>query len=65
MLSEFKKGKTSLKDEKREGRLWMALTNENVEKVRKVIDEDRHITYYQIEERLNIKATTINKMIHD
>ena len=36
------------------------MTNENVEKVRKVIDEDRHI-----EKSLKIKATTINKIFHD
>ena len=47
-FSEVKRENTSLKDEEKEGRPRTALTNENVVKVKKLIDEDRHITFNQI-----------------
>ncbi|CAH1999182.1 unnamed protein product [Acanthoscelides obtectus] len=46
---EFKRGRVSLSDESRVGAPKTAVTQENVDAVRKLIIEDRHVTYRKIE----------------
>ncbi|CAH1976783.1 unnamed protein product [Acanthoscelides obtectus] len=49
---EFKRGRVSLSDDPRVGAPKTAVTQENVDAVRKLIIEDRHVTYRAIEAKL-------------
>ncbi|CAH2000879.1 unnamed protein product [Acanthoscelides obtectus] len=49
---EFKPGGVSLSDHSSVGAPKMAVTQENVDAVRKLIIEDRHVTYLEIEAKL-------------
>ncbi|CAH1990849.1 unnamed protein product [Acanthoscelides obtectus] len=42
-----------------------AVTQENVDAVRKLIIEDRHVTYREIEASLKISKTSIQKILHE
>ncbi|CAH2003856.1 unnamed protein product [Acanthoscelides obtectus] len=42
-----------------------AVTQENVDVVRKLIIEDRHVTYREIEASLKISKTSIQKILHE
>ena len=61
----FKFGRTSLKDEPREGRPKSVVVTENIDAVRKLIEEDRHVTYLEIEASLGISATSTHKILHE
>ncbi|CAH2010775.1 unnamed protein product [Acanthoscelides obtectus] len=56
---EFKRGRLSLGDDPRVGAPKTAVTQENVDAVRKLIIEDRHVTYREIEASLKISKTSI------
>ncbi|CAH2000276.1 unnamed protein product [Acanthoscelides obtectus] len=62
---ELKRGRVSLSDDPRVGAPKTAVTQENVDAVRKLIIEDRHATYREIEESLKISKTSIRKMFHE
>ncbi|CAH1977550.1 unnamed protein product [Acanthoscelides obtectus] len=62
---EFKRGRVSLSDDPRVGAPKMAVTQENVDAVRKLIIEDRHVTYREIEVSLKISKTSIQKNLHE
>lgn len=62
---EFKFGRCSLKDQQREGRPKTAVLPKNVDAVRNLILEDRHVTYREIEACLNIGSTAIHKILHE
>ncbi|CAH1958285.1 unnamed protein product [Acanthoscelides obtectus] len=62
---EFKRGRLSLSDDPRVGAPKMAVTQENVDAVRKLIIEDRHVTYREIEASLKISKTSIQKILHE
>ncbi|CAH1963180.1 unnamed protein product [Acanthoscelides obtectus] len=49
---EFKRGRVSLSEDSRVSVPKTAVTQENVDAVRKVIIEDRHVTYREIEARI-------------
>ncbi|CAH1996019.1 unnamed protein product [Acanthoscelides obtectus] len=49
---EFKRGRVSLSDDPRVGAPKTAVTQENVDAVRKLIIEDRHVTHREIEAKL-------------
>ncbi|CAH1974497.1 unnamed protein product, partial [Acanthoscelides obtectus] len=51
---EFKRGRVSLSDDPRMGAPSTAVTQENVDAVRKLIIEERHVTYREIEAKLQI-----------
>ena len=61
----FKREKTSLKDEFREGRPNTAVVPENIDAVRKLIEEDRHVTYREIGAILGIGVKSIHTILHD
>jgi histone-lysine N-methyltransferase SETMAR len=63
--NEFNRGRSSLQDEFREGRPKSAVTPENIDAVRELIIQDRHVTYREIQASLNISMTPINKILHD
>lgn len=57
--SEFQRGRVSLTDDVREGRPKSAVTDHNIDVVRKLIKEDRHVTYREIQETLGIGMSQI------
>ncbi|CAH1986618.1 unnamed protein product [Acanthoscelides obtectus] len=54
-----------LSDDPRVGAPKTAVTQENVDAVRKLIIEDRHVTYREIEASLKISKTLIQKNLHE
>lgn len=62
---EFKRGRISLSDDPRAGAPKTAVTQENVDAVRKLIYEDRHVTYREIEASLGISKTSIQKILQE
>ncbi|CAH1988540.1 unnamed protein product [Acanthoscelides obtectus] len=62
---EFKPGRVSLSDDPRVGAPKTAVTQKNVDAVRKLIIEYRHVTYREIETSLKISKTSIQKMLHE
>lgn len=63
--TEFKRGRSSLTDEVKEGRPKSVVVPENIDAVRKLIEEDRHVTYHEIERCLSISMTSIHKILHE
>ncbi|CAH1968062.1 unnamed protein product [Acanthoscelides obtectus] len=55
----------SLSGDPRVGAPKTAVTQENVDAVRKLIIEDRHVTYREIEASLNISKTSIQNNLHE
>jgi len=53
------------KDEPRSGRPITKTTSENIELVRKVIEEDPHCNYEDIEAATLLSHGTINRIIHE
>ncbi|CAH1990549.1 unnamed protein product [Acanthoscelides obtectus] len=62
---EFKRGRVSLSDESKVDTPKTAVTQENVDAVRKLIIEDRHVTYREIKASLKISKTSIQKILHE
>ncbi|CAH2003858.1 unnamed protein product [Acanthoscelides obtectus] len=62
---EFKRGRVSLSDDPRVGAPKMAVTQENADAVRKLIIENRHVTYREIEASLKSSKTSIQKILHE
>ncbi|CAH1959522.1 unnamed protein product [Acanthoscelides obtectus] len=62
---EFKRGRVSLSDDPKVGAPKTAVTLENVDAVRKLIIQDKHVTYREIEASLNISKTSIKKNLHE
>ncbi|CAH1991124.1 unnamed protein product [Acanthoscelides obtectus] len=60
---EFKRGRVSLSDDPRVGAPKTTVTQENVDAVRKLIIEDRHVTYREIEASKMV-ATFVSKAGH-
>ena len=63
-FNEFNRGRRSLKDEDREGRPKTAVVPENIDAVRELIMQDRHVTYREIEASLGISSTSIHSILH-
>ncbi|CAH1975367.1 unnamed protein product [Acanthoscelides obtectus] len=62
---EFKRGRVILSDDPRVGAPKSAVSQENVDAVRKLIIEDRHVTYHEIEVSLKTSKTSIQKILHE
>jgi len=63
--SLFKRGRTSLEDDPREGRPRTSRTDENINAVLQLVREDRRIHIRTIEETLHISHGTIISILHD
>ncbi|XP_037952518.1 uncharacterized protein LOC119682999 [Teleopsis dalmanni] len=64
-LNEFNRGRRSLKDEFREGRPKTAVVPDNIDVVRELIMQDRHVTYREIQASLSISPTSIHSILHE
>lgn len=64
-FSGFNRGRRSLTDEFKEGRPKTVVVPENIEAVREVITQDRHVTYREIGASLGLSMTSIHKILHE
>lgn len=64
-FAEFQRERDSLSDALREGRPKSAVSPENIDAVRELIKEDRHVTYEQIQASLSISGTAIQTILHE
>ena len=62
---EFQRNKFSVQDAPRSGRPSTSLTERTIDAIRKIIEDDPHSTYEQIEAILGISSIAINSIIHD
>ena len=60
-FNEFNRGRRSLEDE---GRPKTVVVPENIDAVRELIMQDRHVTYREIEASLGISSTSIHSILH-
>ena len=64
-FNEFNSGRRSLKDEIREGRLKTAVVSANIDAVRKLIMQDRHVACREIDASLVFSHTNIHSILHE
>lgn len=63
---DFREGKREqLQDNSRPGRPIAETTNDNIERVRKIIDEDPHSTYNDIIAETSLSYGTVERILHD
>ena len=62
---EFQLNKFSVHDAPRSDRPSTSVTEQTIDVVRKIIEDDPHSIYQQIEVILGISSTTVNSIIHD
>ena len=61
----FREGREDVSDDPRSGRPISVLTDENIECVRQVIEDDPHSTYDDIMAETDLSRGTIERTIHD
>lgn len=64
-FGEFKRGRVSLEDTARSGRPTDVTTSEMILRVRKIVEEDRNVTYTEIQQALNIGSGTVKTILHE
>ena len=62
---EFQHNKFSIQDAPHSGRPSTSVTKQIIDALRKIIEDNPHSTYQQIEVILGISSTPINSTIHD
>ncbi len=63
-ILRFKEGTDDLKDFDRPGRPITAVTSANIDLIRRLIDENRHISYNQITAETSLGSSSIHEIIH-
>lgn len=63
--NEFKRGRCSIKDQRHEGRPNSAVLPVTIDAVRRLINEDCHISYDEIQACLGIGRSSIHKIIRE
>lgn len=63
--NEFKRGRRSLKDQRHEGRPNSAVLPVTIDAVRRLIEEDCHISYGEIQAYLGICKSSIHKILRE
>ncbi|CAF1157535.1 unnamed protein product [Rotaria sp. Silwood1] len=61
----FREGREDVSDDPRSGRLISVLTDENIELVRQVIEDDPHSTYDDVTVETGLSCDTKERIIHD
>lgn len=64
-MAEFKRGRSSTKDELRSGRPTDTLTPEAIEKVRKVVLKENQLTSRQIGERVKLRKAVVYRILSE
>lgn len=64
-FNEFKRGRTNLTDDLREGRPSTATTENNISVVQRMIETDKRVTYQQIRTSLGIGMSQVHKILHE
>lgn len=64
-FGEFKRNRTQLSDDIREGRPSTAVTEENINAVRLMIEAEKRTTYQQIRASLGIGMSQVQTILHD
>ena len=64
-FNEFNCGRRLLKDQVREGRPKTAFMSENIDAVRELIKQNRHVAYREIKAFLVISSTSIHSILHE
>ena len=64
-VNEFNRDHQSFKDEVREGRQKTDIVSENIDAMRKLLMQDRHVTYRELEASLGISATSLHSILHE
>ncbi|GBP27602.1 Putative uncharacterized protein FLJ37770 [Eumeta japonica] len=64
-FNEFKRGRTDLTDDLREGRLSTATTEDNISAVRLMIETFKRVIWRQIRISLDIGISRVHKILHD
>lgn len=62
--NEFKRGRPTLGDDERSGRPLTAVTEENVLAVKNLIQDNRRITYQEIQHILKIGSGSVHEILH-
>lgn len=64
-FAEFDRGRESLQDEYREGRPRSVVLPHNIDAVKNLINQDRHVTYQEIQSSLGISPTSVHSILHE
>lgn len=64
-VKKFKKGREDVGDDPKSGRPSTAKTQENVEKVGRIVQGDRRLSIRAISELTNINKETVRQILHD
>ena len=64
-FNQFNCGRRSLKDEFRKGRPKTAIVPENIDAVRELTIQDRHVTYRKINASLGNSLISMHSILHE
>ncbi|GBM47827.1 Putative uncharacterized protein FLJ37770 [Araneus ventricosus] len=64
-FKRFKNGKEDVKDEPRSGRPPTSTTPDNIERVRRMLADDRRLSLKMIAEELKISLNSVSNIIHE
>ena len=64
-MNQFKRGRTSTRDEARSGRPVEATAPEMIDKIHRIVMEDRRITVREIAEIVGISVGAVHNILHE